>query len=267
MESEKNMEQINKYDEIKKKLVNMTGLAAQRKKAGNYWFEVGSQKRYVRINSSKFRAVSLDAVNPCGHLLISERKEVGVKVLKSALFDAANPKFFNHKPGNPKPEHRVQASIIWQALTDPQGLPTVLGIADHVDALWFVTDELSLPPIRADIIMLGERGGCYFPVFVELKSGRTTDVGQQLTNASEIARKVSVEFRQFLGAATGKPSEDILMERPMLLVIWGHTTRERSEAQKMRANHGLLTVCHREQGKVGEDGYGVFKFSLSSGED
>ena len=247
-------------DEIREKLIAMTKLAADRMSAGSYWFKVAGKKRYVRINSSKFRAVSLDAENPCGHLHRSNI-EVRGKILKSALFEAADPECKNHVPGNAKPEHRVQAFTIWQALNDPQGLPKVLGIADHVDALWFVTDELSLPPIRADVILLGERAGRYFPVFVELKDGRTTEVAAQLNDAVKIASAVSAEFRQFLSAATGKPVDAIEMERAIPMAIWGSSDRPRPEALKMTAN--LMTICHSELGKKGEPGYGSFRFSLA----
>lgn len=259
-----NIEKTNvNYAEIQEKLRAMKGLAEKRISAGHYWFEVNGNKRYVRINSDNFRAVSLDAHNPCGHL-IRDEKEVGRKILESALIDARDVHCKNHLPGNTKPEHRVQAFIIWQALTDSRGLPQKLGI-ENIDALWFVTDELSLPPIRADLIMLGERGGRYFPVFIELKDGRTTEVAAQLKIAYEIASKVDVEFREFLSAATGKPVEAIHMEseQPMLVVIWGSTSRERPEAKKMRESGNLLTVCHEELGGKGEYGYGEFKFSLT----
>lgn len=237
---------------IQEKLQKMAVSASKRKAAGNYWFEVEGKKRYVRINSSNFRAVSLDEKNPCGHLLTTERKKVSGKILESALSDAKNFRHINHETGNTKPEHRVQASIIWQALTDPRGLPTVLKIADRVDALWFVTDELSLPPVRADVIMLGERDGRFFPVFIELKSVRTTDVAVQLINASKIAVTVSEDFCKFLSAATDKhPYSAINIKESLLLVIWGHTEKERPEAADMRKNFGVLTVGHLEEaGKI-----------------
>ena len=250
------------YDKIREKLVGMGHIASERMSAGVHWFEVDGKKRYVRIISKSFRAVSLDAVNPCGSLLTAEKKKVNAKILKSALVDAGNSNLKNHEPGKTKSEQRIQAFVIWQALTDPQGLPNVLDIADRVDALWFVTDELSLPPIRADIIMLGERDGLYFPVFVELKNKRSTEVGKQVRTASEIAGKVAQEFCQFLSSATGKPIKGIHMAKSMGLVIWGDTKRERPEAQEMRDKHDVLTVCHLEQGEEGEKGYGVFKFRL-----
>ena len=254
-----NMEPSVNYEEIKNKLVKMAKLAAERMSTGAYSFEVNGKKRYVRINSSKFRAVSLDAENPCGHL-VRDKKPVGVKMLESARSDAADRHCENHNPGNKKPEHRVQAFVIWQALTNPRGLPKVLGIERYVDALWFVTDELSLPPIRADIIMLGERGGLYFPVFIELKHGRTTEVERQLNGAVKIATEVSKEFRQFLSDATGKPIESIQMEHSMPMAIWGYSGSPRPEAQIMSTN--LLTICHSEVSNIKENaGYGVFTFS------
>lgn len=247
--------------EIKGKLTRMKNLAFERHSNKPYWFEVDGQKRYVRINSDKFRAVSLDAGNPCGHLLRGEKK-IGVKILKTALIDAADSACRCHIPGNNKPEHRVQAFVIWQALTNPKGLPSALGIAHHVDALWFVTDEIALPPIRADVILLGERNGLFFPVFIELKHKRTTDVGNQVKNAHVIASKVEKEFCEFLAAATGVPLEAIRMKDSINIVIWGSTTKEGYKADKMRTNYdNLLTICHSEEGER----TGAFTFRLYNG--
>lgn len=246
--------------EIKKKLSRMTDLASKRNSEKPYWFEVGGQKRYVRLNSTKFRAVSLDASNPCGHLL-RDGKIINAKTIKSALIDAADSACNCHTPGNKKPEHKVQAYIIWQALTNPKGLPATLDIADHADALWFVTDEIALPPIRADVILLGERHGKYFPVFIELKHGRTTDVGNQVKRAQAIAQEVGKEFCQFLAAATGMPLEDIQMEEFKTLVIWGAASKEGPHAHKMRRdNSELLTIHHSEKdGKPGQFTFRLYR--------
>ncbi len=168
----------------------MTVLAKARKENGKYCFEVNGHRRYVRI-STKFRAVSLDSENPCGHLLDKQEKKInGTKHINKAINDASSDLNKNHLPGNLKPEHQVQAFIIWQAITAPDKLPTILGIKQKFDSLLFVTDELSLfgssvDPVdgerrlcrfRADLVLLGVKGSQYLPVLIELKKARDTKV-------------------------------------------------------------------------------------------
>ncbi|MEA3642570.1 MAG: hypothetical protein VBE63_21895 [Lamprobacter sp.] len=233
-------------DALKTKIQSMTKLAAQRVAESPYWFDINHKRRYVRVNGKSYRAVSLDPANPCGSLIRDGKKVSGNKTLKLALLDAADPQCENHVPKNKKPEHRIQAVLIWTALTDPQGLPRAIGIADRFDAIWFVADEVKMDKIRADLIMLGESQGRYVPIFIELKYKRETQVGEQVKNASEMARTIEAEFCQFLSAATKKPAEAIEMTKPLLIAIWGKSDRERPEAQAMRDRYGLLTIHHEE---------------------
>lgn len=233
-------------DALKATIQSMTQLAAQRVAASPYWLEIDHKKRYVRVRGNDYRAVSLEPANPCGSLIRDGKKVAGKKTLKSVLLDAADPQCHDHAPKNKKAEHRIQAALIWRALTDPQGLPQAMGIADRFDALWFVAEEVKMDAIRADLIMLGESQGRYVPVFIELKQERLTRVGQQLKNASDIVRTVEAEFRQFLSAATNKPVDAIEMASPLLIAIWGKSDRERPEAQAMRDQFGLLTIHHED---------------------
>lgn len=244
--------------EIRRKLKGMKDQASARR-LEKYWFDVNGKKRYVRINSDSFRAVSLDAENPCGHLIRDNKEVGGKKTLKSAIDDAADKNCSNHNPGNLKSEHKIQAYIIWRALTDRQSLPALLKITNHVDELWFVTDELSMDSIRADIVMLGCKNNVYFPVFIELKYKRTTDVALQLKYDRLVALDVGLEFRQFLSAATGQVFNEIQMERSLLIVIWGQVNREGLKAEQMRSDHGVLTICHSEE----KDSPNEFEFSLN----
>lgn len=231
---------------LKATIQSMTELAALRIAASPYWFEVNHKKRYVRVRGNDYRAVSLEPANPCGSLIRDGKKVAGKKSLKSVLLDAADPECNDHVPKNKKAEHQIQAALIWRALTDPQGLPLAMGIADRFDALWFVGEEVKMDLIRADLIMLGESQGRYVPVFIELKYGRLTHVGQQLKNASDIVRTAEVEFCQFLSAATNKPAEAIEMTSALLIAIWVKSDRERPEAQAMRDQFGLLTIHHED---------------------
>ena len=236
------IEAVN-YEQIFDKLKRMSQLAAARQLAGKYWFDIKGEKRYVRLNSSNFRAVSLSDNNPCGHLF--NGKEIRGKILKSALSDAANENCTTaYKPGKGKDEHKVQADIIWQSLTDPHKLPEVLCLKNDFDALWFVTEELSLPPLRTDLVLLGESRGIFFPVFVELKNKRTVEVAVQVKATQEIAchKEIKEQFRQFLASATGKPFDAIQMERSRIAILWPAGT-DGPETLKMRRELGdLLTV-------------------------
>src|ERR1017187_7458413 len=102
--------------------------------------------RYVRILGDGFRPVSLSVINPCGHL--NERNGDEIKcccTLAEALDKAKSANRDEHEPGTDKPEHRVQAYLIREALRNGLRFHQVFqGFGKEFDELIFVTDELSL---------------------------------------------------------------------------------------------------------------------------
>ncbi|MBU1117320.1 MAG: hypothetical protein KKE09_19530 [Bacteroidetes bacterium] len=246
---------MNKDIEIlKSKLAHITALAKTRKENGEYCFKVNDHMRYVRI-STKFRAVSLDRENPCGHLLNQQGKKInGTKKITTAINHARSELNKNHKPGNQKPEHQVQAFIIWQAITCPNELPTTLGIKEKFDSLLYVTDELSLNDIRADIVLLGVKGSRCHPVLIELKKARNAKVAKQLDAAKDTLEKVESEFRQFLEAATGLQVGGNFLNFSRV-IIWGKSLNPRKDtAEKIK---DYLAIQYE---KVNDE----FRFSVES---
>lgn len=194
-----------------------TMLPALRKLAEN-WF-------YIRVGGGGYRLVSISPENPCGHLA---RRGKGTTIgnsvdMPSAMRNAEIAEAANfYRPGNGKPEHRMQAALIRHALMNELCLHGIVdGFADVFDELIFVTDELSAGSIRADIIALGGRRGSYFPVFIELKAVRALGrLTQQLTNAKEAMEIAGDSFLQLLSKATGKPKSEISFNAAQLLIIW-----------------------------------------------
>ncbi len=183
---------------------------------------------YIRVGSSGYRPISIAPENPCGRLIQRANKKVigNFAKLSTAIAnakDAEEPNSPNfYKPGNAKPEHRMQASLIRHALMNGMGLHGLCdGFADVFDELIFVTDELSAGGIRADIIALGGRQGRYFPVFIELKANRELGrLTEQLTYARSAMEVAGDSFLKLLANATGKPKSDIALDEAKLLMIW-----------------------------------------------
>lgn len=215
------LEAMRRYAE---KLLAYPGYAPQE------WAERG---RYVRINGNGLRPVSIAQENPCGalHVTRTERKtNVGAQKTTqrlAAIMDSAGTKSYSPADGKAlwlrKKELRVQAWIISKALIQPDELPGVLCLDDACDELRFVTDELALNKIRADVVLLGRKGTEWFPVFVELKADRHREkVLSQLNNILDLATspRLAEPFRAFLGACAREPAESIRLERAERLMIW-----------------------------------------------
>lgn len=211
--------------------------AKKRREKGGGLRIINDSKRYVRINFGKCRAVSLDQENPCGHLkktIADEEKEVGgrtgQKSFENAWDDAGNPAFFNRMPKNEKPEHKVQAFLVSQALSAANVLPKLLDCSEVFDNLFFVDDEFRVEGknkdiLRADVILLGEKNKCYFPVLIELKNIPDTKVRRQLIKSDAMAKDYEPQFKAFLSAATGIPSESIDIHKAHLMAIWQNNGR------------------------------------------
>jgi hypothetical protein len=152
--------------------------------------------------------------------------------------DAEPPNFY--KPGNAKPELRIQASLIRYALMNGLRLHGLFNdFSDVFDELIFVTDELRAGSIRPDIIALGGRQGRYFPVFIELKVDRKLKrVTEQLTNAKETMNNADGCFLNLLANATGKPKSDISIDNPKLFIIWSPSPsgKEDEDVTEVKAN-------------------------------
>ena len=222
-------------------------LGAMRKLASEYF--------YVRVRGSDYRLISLSPKNPCGRLI---RKGTGTIIDGSSTIEAAikNAKVadvaesYDPKTKNKKPEHRMQAAMIWHALLNDLYLHGMFdGFNDVFDELYFVTDELATEvsgkKIRADIIALGGMRGKYFPVLIELKAGR--DLGrllQQLKDAKEAIKETGEDSTLLLSNATGKPAKDIQLDNAQMLIVWtdSPTGRERNEVSEARSAGFLVSV-------------------------
>jgi hypothetical protein len=205
--------------------------------------------RYVRILGEGFRPVSISVINPCGHLNDEAGKEIGSCTLAEALEKATGANRNEHEPGKDKPEHRVQAYLIREALLEGLRLHQAIRcFGKEFDELIFVTDELSLEAgenkLRADMIAVGGKNGVYFPVFIELKNGRelTTLIGQ-LNNANAMLwenNEARPKFAEFLNAVAGVKVDT--SAKAKLMFIWPKSPsgNESKDAKKARREGFLI---------------------------
>jgi hypothetical protein len=204
--------------------------------------------RYVRILGDGFRPVSISVINPCGHLEVKDDEIKKCRTLAEALEKAKSANRDEHEPGTDKPEHRVQAYLIRNALLEGLRFHQAFqGFSKEFDELIFVTDELSLEAgenkLRADMIAVGGKNGAYFPVFIELKNGRElTTLKRQLDNANtllwedENARSM---FAKFLNAVSGVEVDT--SQKAKLMLIWPKSpSGNESKAVKEARETGYL---------------------------
>jgi hypothetical protein len=184
--------------------------------------------RYVRILGDGFRPVSISIINPCGHL--NDKKGDAIRkcrTLAEAVEKAKSANRDEHEPGTDKPEHRVQAYLIREALREGLRFHQAFqGFGKEFDELIFVTDELNVEAgegkLRTDMIAVGGKNGGYFPVFIELKNGRELkELKRQLINADTMLwknDKARGVFVKFLNAVTGVDVDTSAEAK--LMLIW-----------------------------------------------
>ncbi|AET95081.1 hypothetical protein BYI23_D015710 (plasmid) [Burkholderia sp. YI23] len=228
-------------------LNNMTAFARQRHQHQERLVELAERHCYVRIGGNGFRLVSIHLDNPCGSLYVDNRAIGSNSSLDAVLAQA---KVASHRvglPGNGKREHRVQASLIHCALTQPGKLASVLGCTALFDELLFLSDEFRLDEIRADVIALGRKGSQYFPVFVELKATRTLKRAiEQLEDITQRMVEQPDAIAEFLAAASGIPAANIEMT-PLRLIIWpSRGNGKESASVSIARSKGFHTVGFKE---------------------
>lgn len=176
--------------------------------------------RYIRVNGGGLRPISICNNNPCGALVGYGRVKSKVN---EQLMQARNAPAQVPSAKASKPELRLQARLIEHALRSPQTLPALLHLTDQCDELRFVTDELRVGDIRADVVLLGSKDGVWFPAFIELKNGR--ELKRLLQQLRNIVRYVSDEpdarlaFARFAMAAAGAKGE-FDFGRLIEIIIW-----------------------------------------------
>lgn len=206
---------------------------------------LASDSRYIRILGDGFRPVSISYDNPCGHLKDKNGGKIEkCNVLSDALKKAKNASGDEYKPGKDKPEHRIQADLIRDALRNGLRINQEF---HEFDELIFVTDELSLEAgkdkLRADMIAVGVKNGAYFPVFIELKNARQlSTLKRQLNNAVRMlwengeARGV---FAKFLNAVAGV-SVDTSAEAKRMIIWPKSPSGKESKSVKDARQEGFL---------------------------
>ena len=186
-------------------------------------------KRYIRINGGGLRVVSLCANSPCGAV-----DGQGVRKTTRGLVDTDETARRARIPaGAPKskPEHLWQAALIEHAIRWRHQLPELLHLRDACDELGFVTDELSLGAIRADVVLVGRRGASWFPVFVELKVKRSMKrLLEQLNAINELSKldeTTRAAFKKFVSSAArvygSEIGSGIDLDCALKVMIWPST--------------------------------------------
>lgn len=205
--------------------------------------------RYIRINGGDIRPISLCNANPCGQLAgYGTGSQVVDDHIRRAIDVIAMPcNKINKK------ELRIQARLVEFALRKPEGLPALLHLEDRCDALYFVTDELRVNDIRADVLLLGKKGDVLFPVFIELKARR--DLDRLLDQLKNIVRDVSGDpetlaaLEGFVVAATGARGR-FDFERRIEMIIWpaiSDPARARQSTKKKLNGRDVLEFASYHQ--------------------
>jgi len=208
--------------------------------------------RYVRILGDGFRPVSISVINPCGHLNYKKGGEIkSFDDIAEALKAAKSANRDEHEPAKDKPEHRVQAYLIREALREGLRFHQAFqGFGNEFDELIFVTDELNLEAgkdkLRTDMIAVGGKNGAYFPVFIELKNGRElTTLKRQLNNANTMLwenEKARDPFAKFLNAVAGVDVDTSAKAKAKLMLIWPKSPsgKESKDVKEARRNGFLI---------------------------
>lgn len=177
-----------------------------------------ADKRYVRINGGGLRPVSLCADSPCGAVQGHGVRKTTTHLLKARYAPVPAP-----GERKPKPEHRWQAALIEHALRWPEALPALLHMRDVCDEIRFVTDELSIGGIRADVVLVGRKGSQWFPVFIELKVHRNlTRLLEQLEDIGELScfdAATGTAFEEFLATAATIDGK-VHLQNALKVMIW-----------------------------------------------
>jgi ferredoxin-thioredoxin reductase catalytic subunit len=207
--------------EIKKNKERLNSMAERAKERvaflKKHWTELNTEKCYIRINSSGYRAVSLDNRCPlCGFRKHPTRK------IEEMLEHCAKPSI-EYKE---RLERRIQSHLIKYALAHNLDLKPALGLNDTVyDELLFALDEVPLvninnkAAIRCDILAVGVQGKNAFPVLIELKFDRQkTELGRQLKDFCALMNhKFPKEFANLLGNCVNK---EVKMSKIGKMIIW-----------------------------------------------
>lgn len=200
-------------------LQQMTRFAAKLNDPGINPAKWAAQKRYVRVNGSGLRPISLCHVNPCGSLAGQKTRKT-IRGLEEALGGEIDQPDYIRK----KPEHRLQAALIEHALRWPEELPAMLHLQNECEKICFVTDEFKLEQIRADVVMLGCKAGAWFPIFLELKVLRSKKkvVGQVLEIKGRVRRPdIAAEFVRFVKTAAGVGEDvDVDLTKSIAMIVW-----------------------------------------------
>ncbi|MBN3751780.1 hypothetical protein G3N95_02430 [Paraburkholderia sp. Tr-20389] len=148
------------------------------------------------------------------------------------------------KAGNGKPEHRVQAGLIREALMAPASLPKMLDCEALLDQLIFVSDEFRLDDIRADVIALGRKGDDYFPVLIELKAVRSlTRVLEQLERITDRLNQAPEATVAFFSAASGVDASRIGTSALRMLIWPASKSGKESHAVSIARDRGFVTIA------------------------
>ncbi|GJH13597.1 hypothetical protein CBA19CS11_32185 [Caballeronia novacaledonica] len=224
-------------------LEQMTKFVGLRRQRDEALGELTDRFIYLRVGGNGFRPVSIRSDNPCGSVYLQGKAIETTPFVDVAIQSAKSAQHRNDELGNKKPEHRVQAHLVYQAIKDPTGLPALLDCVQFFDELIFLSDEFRLGEIRADIIALGKKDTRYFPVFIELKAERSlTRVLLQLKNISERFLEVPDAGRAYLAAGSGVDMS-LIDIKPRRIIVWpASPSGKESPAVASARSKGIVTI-------------------------
>ncbi len=221
-----------------------------RQESAEYLEKIAEDKNiYIRVSYSGFRAISIHPKQPCGAVPGFERYVKDFDRAKDVLEGLPKVDQLSiEDPGNKKPEHRLQAYLIYHALVRERPMPEILGCRHKFDELTFVTDELKLGSIRSDMLFVAKKDDVFFPVVVELKNSRLLGrLREQLQNTNRAMIESKLHFESMLQAVIGKDANgmDIPIDfsKTIRAIVWpkreavGESSFSVTEFQRDPHNH------------------------------
>lgn len=231
-------------------LSELTRLGEERSSRGH--FKLHENDGYVRVCAGGFRAVCVSDDAPlCGF---------GPTTVPNITWVVNE--FKQARPPSPtamdKPERRLQAYIIREALSSGCDLVPVLGRGLPFEKLLFALDEVRLDSpdgdvIRCDLLAVGMTDDRCEPVVIELKWGRQlAQLERQLRRFTERIIEFHEPFEKLLGAALGLAGE-VSARRVHHVIVWPEpvsvddprdsfvAARERTRRQLETANISAFT--------------------------
>jgi len=231
---------------IRCRLNKMTEWAKQRRDFLAHSPKGWKEDWYIRIGGNGFRAVSLDQKRPLLQIGPGTVRKIDTVYNHFKKFDPKELK----ELGRPTPEKCIQSIVIHQVLRIGNKMKSILNVNKaECDELFFAFDEVSIgdihhpPVVRCDMLAVGLRKGIAYPVVIELKTERNTEVFRQVKEFQTEILSFQSEFQALLNQALGKQYG---FSFPSIggIVVWPKSPddKEQSYIEKLGHENNIIII-------------------------